>query len=109
MSSFDSAMRYLLGIADLIGAHLALGPQVEVVLVELAEELPAVYIEAALQLGVGEPCRRLAGQEAYDSLVERVGGREGVRPVVLGSSARLFTSSLRPASPCASKRARASR
>ena len=85
------------------------GTQVSVVLVKLAEELPAVYIEASLKLGVGEPCCLFPGEEAYDSLVERVGGREGARLVVFGRDAKLPTSSVRPVSPSASRRARASR
>ena len=80
-----------------------------VVLVQLAQEPPAVYVEAGLQLAVGEPCRLFPGEEAYDSVVELVGGRERVRLVVVGRGARLFTSSLRPVSPSFSRRARASR
>lgn len=77
------------------------------VLVQLAEELSAVDVEAGFQLGVGKARRFLAPQEAYDPLVERVGDREGVRLVVFGPGARLVTSSVRPVSPSASSRARA--
>jgi hypothetical protein len=42
---------------DVAEALLVLRAQVEVVLVELADELPSVAIELGLELGVGEPDR----------------------------------------------------
>jgi hypothetical protein len=102
-------MALVVCVAHLNSARLVPGTQIEVVLVQLAQEPPAVYVEAGLQLAVGEPCRLFPGEEAYDSVVELVGGRERVRLVVVGRGARLFTSSLRPVSPSFSRRARASR
>jgi hypothetical protein len=96
-------------VAYLNSACLAQRTQIQVVLVELAQEFPAVYIEAGFQLAVGESCCLFTREEAYDPLVELVGGRERVRFVVVGRGVRLLTSSLRPVSPSFSRRARASR
>jgi len=109
MSGLDCAMKLASSVAYLIGTRLAGGTQVEMVLIELAEQSPAVYVEASLELGVGERRRLVAAEEAYDSSVERVGGREGLRRFTPRRGVRLFTSSTRPASPSASRRARASR
>jgi len=109
MSGLDYTMSLASSVAYLISTRLAGGTQVEVVLVELAEQSPAVYVEASLQLGVGERRRLVAAEEAYDSPVERVGRREGPRRFAPGRGVRLFTSSSRPVSPSSSSRARASR
>jgi len=74
-----------------------------VVLVELAEQGPAVCVEASLELGVGER-RHLAAGEAYDSSVERVVRREEVRRFAPGRGVRLFTSTTRPVFPLLTRR-----
>lgn len=111
MSGLDYATKLASSVAYLIGTRLAHGTQVEVVLVELAEQRPAVYVEASLELGMGESRRLVAAEETYDSLVERVGGREGVRRLVLSSlqlrRRLLATSCSIPSSAAASSFARA--
>ncbi|MDA8286707.1 MAG: hypothetical protein M0Z42_26190 [Actinomycetota bacterium] len=111
MSGLDHAMKLASSVAYLTGTRLAGGTQVEMVLIELAEQSPAVYVEASLQLGVGESRRLVAAEEAYDSLVERVGDREGVRRLVLSSlqlrRCLLATSCFIPSSASASSFARA--
>ena len=57
------------GVDDLLQARLALGAQVQVVLVRQAEQLPALGAEAILQLGVAERGGPVAIEEA-DHLLE---------------------------------------
>jgi hypothetical protein len=71
------------GAGDAVGtayrtqALLALGAQVQVVLVELAQQVEAVRPQAFLALGVGEPSRLDILEEADDVRVAAVRGREG--------------------------------
>jgi len=58
MSGLDCAMKLASSVAYLLGTGLVDGAQVEVILIGLAEELSAVYVEASLELGVGERRRR---------------------------------------------------
>ena len=109
MSNLDATVRDVLCVADLTCTHLAVSTSVQLVLVELAQEFPAVEVQAGLELLVGERGGLVSVEEAYDSLVELVGGRKGAQLVALGRAARAFASSLRPASPSASREARASR
>ncbi len=99
-------MRDLLDVDDLLDALLAHRPQVEVVLEELAEELTAVGVEAALELVVGEAGGGLAVKERDEVRIAHVGGRE-VRPQL--RRRRLRASASSPAFPSASRRDFASR
>jgi hypothetical protein len=69
-------MEKRLGVYDHLDALLLLGAQIKVVLVELANQLPAVDVEAGLQLVVGERAGLLAGKEADEGAVDNVGATE---------------------------------
>jgi hypothetical protein len=56
-------------VDDLLQAPLALGAQVQMVLVEHPEQLPALGVEAILQIGVAE-CARPVAVEETDHLLE---------------------------------------
>ncbi len=60
---------HAVGVEHPVQALLALGPQVQVVLVEQAEKLPALGGESIFQLGVAEPTRAVAVEEP-DHLLE---------------------------------------
>lgn len=111
MSRLDDAMGLAPSVAYLTGTSLADGTQVEVVLVELAEQSPAVHVEASLELGVSESRRLVAAEEAYDSVVERVRCRERLRRLVSSSlqlrRRLLATSCFIPSSAAVSSFARA--
>jgi hypothetical protein len=85
VAGLDDAMKLVGSVAHLVGTGLVDCAQVEVILIELAEELSAVYAETGLELGVGERRRFVASEEAHNSLIERVGGREGAPRLVLFS------------------------
>jgi len=55
VAGLDAAMEFVSRVAHLIDTRLVQRTQVEVVLVQLADELAAVDVEARLQLGVSEP------------------------------------------------------
>jgi len=67
------------GIDDRAGAALSPGAQVQVVLEQLAEQVPAAGGEPGLELVVGERPGLLAGKEADQGAVDRVGAAEGAR------------------------------
>jgi hypothetical protein len=54
-----------------------LGTQVQVVLVELAQQLEAIGPQALLEFGVGEVGRLGATEETDEILISPVGSREG--------------------------------
>jgi hypothetical protein len=54
-------------------------PQVQIVLEQLTEQLPAAGGESGLELVVGERPGLLAGEEADEGAVDRVGAAEGAR------------------------------
>ena len=76
------------------------------VLEELAQQRPAIDVEAALELLVGEACGLLVSQEADEALVAGVGDREGLARL---GRRRRPTRASSPALPSASSRWRASR
>ncbi|MHB1846319.1 MAG: hypothetical protein ACYCWW_15960 [Deltaproteobacteria bacterium] len=67
------------GIDDRAGAALSGGAQVQVVLEQLAEQLPAAGGESGLELVVGERPGLLAGEEADERAVDRIRAAEGAR------------------------------
>jgi len=85
VAGLDASMELATCVAHLVDTRLLQRTQVEVILVELADELAAVDVEARLQLGVSELCRLVSGQKADDTLVERIGGREGARRFIPGA------------------------
>ena len=109
VSKLDGVVHDALGVAERDGAHLALGAKVEVVLEQLSAQLAPRDVEAGLELLVSETGGLAVAQEADETLVERVGGREGVCVLAQGRDLRLFASLASPAFPFASRRARSSR
>jgi len=67
------------GIDDRSGTALSGSAQVQVVLEQLAEQLPAAGGEAGLELVVGERPGLLAGEEADEGAVDRIRAAEGAR------------------------------
>ncbi len=62
----------------LLQTLLELGPQVQVVLVELAQQLEAVGSQALFELGVGEVGRLGVAEEVDECPVAAFGSREGL-------------------------------
>ena len=106
MACFDGAVAGALGVAHRVHARLALGAHVEVVLEELAEQRPAVDVEAGLELLVGEASGLVVSQEADEAFVAGVGDREGLARL---GRLRRPTRASRPALPSASSLWRAAR
>ena len=63
MPGLDAAAPGALGVGDLAEALLAFRPQVQVVLVELADQVTDIDRQSRLELAVGEAARLLAAQE----------------------------------------------
>jgi hypothetical protein len=66
-------------IDDRSGAALSGSAQVQVVLEQLAEQLPAAGCESVLELVVGERPSFLAGEEADEGAVDAIRAAEGAR------------------------------
>lgn len=77
MVGFDRAAGDTVGTGHRTEVILALGAQVQMVLVELAQQLEAVCAQAFLELGVGEPGRLRTFEEADEGRVAAVGSPEG--------------------------------
>jgi len=67
------------GIDDRSGTALSRSAQVQVVLEQLAEQLPAAGGESGLELVMGERPGLLAGEEADEGAVDSVGAAEAAR------------------------------
>ena len=102
-------------VDDDVPAHFVRRPQVEVVLEEKAQQLPALRRDVALELGVGEGAGCASAEEAADHLelgdrglegpVRGSLSRSGHRGQRAGRAARSATSSARPALAWSSRRA----
>lgn len=90
----------------LLQALLELGPQVQVVLVELAQQFEAVGSQALFELGVGEVGRPSVAEEVDELPVAAFGGGKGLAQALPPSWA---TSASSPALPSASSLWRALR
>ena len=77
MAGLDRAAGEAVGAVQRTEVALALGTEVQVVLVELAQQLEAVGAQGLFELGVGEPGRLGTYEEADDARVVAVRGREG--------------------------------
>jgi hypothetical protein len=109
MAALDGVVAGTLGVGHRLGAYLARRTHVEVVLEELAAELPPGEFETALEVLVGETGGLAAAQEADEPLVEGMRGREGVGVLAQGRDLRLLMSALSPEFPSVSRRVRARR
>jgi hypothetical protein len=67
------------GIDDRAGTALTRRAQVQVVLEQLAKQVPAAGGEPGLELVVGERPGLLAGEEADERAVDRIRAAEGAR------------------------------
>lgn len=106
MASFDGTVGDVVGIHDPTHALFAPGPQVEVVLEELAEKGPSVGLEADLELLVGET----AGLGAREELDKRaVALRRSREDQAQLGRLRRPTRASSPALPCFSRPRRACR
>ncbi len=75
----DRLVRDACRIDDRARAALTRSAQVQVVLEQLAEQVPPARGEPGLELVVGERPGLLAGEEADEGAVDRIGAAEGAR------------------------------
>jgi hypothetical protein len=106
MARLDRGVAVTVLVDDSTRPPFPLGPQVEVVLEELAQQGTAVDVEVILKLVVGEARGLWVSEETDEAPIAGVGGREGLaQPRRL----RRPTNDSRPALPSASSRWRAAR
>ena len=79
MTCLDHLVSDAYRIDDRAGTALSKSAQVQVVLEQLAEQVPAAGGESGLELVVGERPGLLAGEEADEGAVDRIGAAEGAR------------------------------
>ena len=79
VTCLDRLMSDACGIDDRADPALSRGAQVQVVLEQLAEQVPAAGGESGLELVMGERPGLLAKEEADEGTVDRIRATEGVR------------------------------
>lgn len=76
MVGLDRVVAHAISAGERPEPFFASGPQVQVVLEELAQEFEAVDLQASFELGVGEAGGLSAGQKVANGQITLVGGGE---------------------------------